>query len=71
MVVGRILMCLCLRTPEEEALEEDSGANVSLNEATSGGADGFTSKKLSAGPELTSTEAIFHSPPKLSRFLKL
>ena len=31
-----------LRSPEEEALEEDSGANVSLNGATSGGADGFT-----------------------------
>ena len=46
MVVGRILMCLCLRTPEEEALEEDSGANESLNEATSGGADGCTSNYL-------------------------
>ena len=38
---------LVLRSPEEEAFEEDSGANVSLNGATSGGADGFTSNDSS------------------------
>ena len=32
-----------LISPEEEGLDEDSGASVSLNGATSGGADGLTS----------------------------
>ena len=36
-----------LRSPVEEALEEDSGANMSLSGATSGGADGFTSNDSS------------------------
>ena len=38
---------LVLRSPEEEALEEDSGANVSFNGATSGGAGGLTSNESS------------------------
>ena len=38
---------LVLRSPEEEALEDDLGANVSLNGAASGGADGFTSNDSS------------------------
>ena len=38
---------LMLRSPEEEALEEDSGANESLSGATSGGADGFSSNDSS------------------------
>ena len=36
-----------IRSPEEEAIEEVSGATLFLNEATSGGADGFTSKESS------------------------
>ena len=32
--------------PEEEAIEEDSGATVLLNGASSGGADGFTSQRI-------------------------
>ena len=39
---------LVLRSPEEEAIEEDSRATVFLNGASSGGANGFTSKELSA-----------------------
>ena len=34
-------------SPEEEAIEEDSGATVCLNGATSGGADGFTTNDSS------------------------
>ena len=37
------LRWLVLRSPVEEALEDDSGANMSLSGATSGGADGYTS----------------------------
>ena len=36
-----------LGSPEEDAIDEDSGAKVYLNGASSGGANGFTSKKLS------------------------
>ena len=36
---------LVLRSPEEEALDEDSGARVTLIGATSGGADGLTSNE--------------------------
>ena len=36
-----------LRSPKEDASDEDSGANVFLNGASSDGADGFTSKELS------------------------
>ena len=35
--------------PEEDGLEEDSGASASLNGATSGGADGLTSNDLIKG----------------------
>ena len=36
-----------LRSPEESVLDEDSGASMLSNEATSGGAKEFTSKELS------------------------
>ena len=35
-----------LRSPEENAFDEDSGASMLSNEATSGGANEFTSKEL-------------------------
>ena len=38
---------LVLRSPEEEAIEEDSRATVFLNGASSGGADGFISNESS------------------------
>jgi hypothetical protein len=36
-----------LRSPEESALDEDSGVSMLSNEATSGGAKEFTLKELS------------------------
>ena len=36
-----------LRSPEEDASDEDSGASMLSNEALSGGANEFTSKELS------------------------
>ena len=38
---------LVLRSPEEEAMEEDSGSSLFQNGASSGGANGFTSKESS------------------------
>ena len=36
-----------LRSPEEEAIEEDPGSSLFQNGASSGGADGFTSNDSS------------------------
>ena len=38
---------LVLRSPEEEVIGEDSGSSLFQNGASSGGADGFTSKEPS------------------------
>ena len=40
---------LVSRSPEEEAIEEDSGTSLFQSGASSGGADGFTSKESSTG----------------------